>query len=57
MIIGTICAAANGTALPVMIIVFGEMIETFIDTGILDKFLDKIPGFFDECHPHRGPDF
>ncbi|RUS84570.1 hypothetical protein EGW08_007665 [Elysia chlorotica] len=45
MVLGSICAAANGTALPIMIIVFGEMIETFVDTGILDKFLDKIPAF------------
>ena len=45
MIVGSICAAANGAALPSMIIVFGEMIETFVDTGILDKFLDTIPDF------------
>ncbi|GFR64849.1 multidrug resistance protein 1 [Elysia marginata] len=45
MVFGSLCAAANGAALPVMIIVFGEMIETFVDTGVLDKFLDTIPEF------------
>ncbi|GFO24716.1 multidrug resistance protein 1 [Plakobranchus ocellatus] len=45
MIVGSICAAANGASLPGMIIVFGEMIETFIDTGILADFLDTIEDF------------
>lgn len=45
MIVGTVCAAANGAALPVMIIVFGEMINLFTDTGKLTEFLDSIPEF------------
>ncbi|RUS84565.1 hypothetical protein EGW08_007660, partial [Elysia chlorotica] len=45
MVLGSIAAAANGAALPAMIIIFGEMIETFVDTGILSDFLDDIPGF------------
>ncbi|GFO24715.1 multidrug resistance protein 1 [Plakobranchus ocellatus] len=47
MVVGSICAAGNGAALPVMIIVFGEMIETFVDTGILDNFLDTVQDFLD----------
>ena len=45
MVVGAIAAAANGAALPAMIIIFGEMIETFVDTGILADFLDDIPTF------------
>ena len=45
MVVGAIAAAIDGAALPAMIIVFGEMIETFVDTGILSDFLDEIPGF------------
>ncbi|KAK7110228.1 ATP-dependent translocase ABCB1-like isoform X2 [Littorina saxatilis] len=42
MIFGSLCAAANGAALPAMIIVFGDMIDLFVDTGIYTQFLDDI---------------
>ncbi|KAL8602924.1 hypothetical protein ACOMHN_062619 [Nucella lapillus] len=45
MFMGTICAAANGTALPAMIIVFGDMIDLFVDTCIYSEFLDDINSF------------
>ncbi|XP_076435076.1 ATP-dependent translocase ABCB1-like isoform X2 [Babylonia areolata] len=45
MIVGSICAAANGVALPAMIIVFGDMIDLFVDTGIYTEFLDEIGQF------------
>jgi hypothetical protein len=45
MIIGSLAAAANGTALPAMIIVFGDMIDLFVDTGKLTQFLLTITSF------------
>ncbi|KAK7508463.1 hypothetical protein BaRGS_00000029 [Batillaria attramentaria] len=42
MIVGSLCAAVNGAALPAMIIVFGDMIDLFVDTGKLEVFLDDI---------------
>ncbi|XP_039593521.1 ATP-dependent translocase ABCB1-like isoform X2 [Polypterus senegalus] len=34
MIIGLVCSAAHGIALPIMIIVFGEMTDSFVSSGI-----------------------
>ncbi|XP_075422827.1 ATP-dependent translocase ABCB1-like isoform X2 [Ascaphus truei] len=34
MIIGLFCAVANGTGLPIMIIVFGQMTDSFVLSGI-----------------------
>ena len=45
MIVGSLFAAANGVALPAMIIVFGDMIDMFVDTGIYTAFLDDISAF------------
>ena len=45
MIFGSIFAMANGAALPSMIIVFGDMIDMFVDTGIYSTFLDSISAF------------
>ncbi|XP_035829100.1 ATP-dependent translocase ABCB1 isoform X2 [Aplysia californica] len=39
MFVGSICAIANGAALPSMIVIFGEMIDLFVDTGKLENFL------------------
>ena len=39
MLIGSLCAAANGAALPAMIIVFGDMIDMFVGTGKIANFL------------------
>ncbi|XP_069815586.1 ATP-dependent translocase ABCB1-like isoform X2 [Dendropsophus ebraccatus] len=33
MLVGTIAAVAHGTGLPLMMIVFGDMTDTFVDTG------------------------
>ncbi|XP_076435094.1 ATP-dependent translocase ABCB1-like [Babylonia areolata] len=45
MVVGAIGAAANGAALPAMIIVFGDMIDLFVDTGVYTDFLDDIGAF------------
>ena len=45
MILGSFFAAANGAALPSMIIVFGDMIDMFVDTGRISNFLDDISDF------------
>ena len=45
MIVGSVCAMANGAALPAMIIVFGDMIDMFVNTGIFTEFLDDISAF------------
>ena len=39
MIIGSLCAAIHGASLPCMIIVFGSMIETFVDSKKFEFFL------------------
>lgn len=33
MILGTLCAMIHGTAFPLMIIVFGEMTDLFVNSG------------------------
>ena len=33
MVIGSICAVAQGVALPVSFIFFGNMIDVFVDAG------------------------
>lgn len=45
MIVGLFCAAANGAALPAMIIVFGDMIDLFVNSGIFQTFLADIGDF------------
>ncbi|KAL8570376.1 hypothetical protein ACOMHN_035794 [Nucella lapillus] len=45
MVIGTLCAVANGAALPLMIIVFGDMIDMFVGTGVFSNFLTNIEDF------------
>ncbi|XP_059173798.1 ATP-dependent translocase ABCB1-like isoform X1 [Physella acuta] len=42
MVIGTIAAAVAGAALPVMIIVFGDMIDTFVDTGNIELLVKEL---------------
>ena len=41
--LGILMACANGCALPCMIIVFGDMIDSFIDDGSASNFLGQIP--------------
>ncbi|XP_076438755.1 ATP-dependent translocase ABCB1-like [Babylonia areolata] len=45
MVVGAISAAANGAAFPAMIIVFGDMNDLFVNTGIYTDFLDDIGAF------------
>ncbi|XP_076438765.1 ATP-dependent translocase ABCB1-like [Babylonia areolata] len=45
MVVGAIGAATTGCALPAMTIVFGDMIDLFVDTGIYTDFLDEIGAF------------
>ncbi|XP_076438744.1 ATP-dependent translocase ABCB1-like [Babylonia areolata] len=45
MAVGAICAATTGAAFPAMIIVFGDMNDLFVDTGIYTDFLDDIGAF------------
>lgn len=45
MFIGTLCAAVNGSSMPVLIIIFGEMIEDFVNTGSYAEFIDDITDF------------
>ncbi|XP_052792183.1 ATP-dependent translocase ABCB1-like isoform X2 [Mya arenaria] len=42
MIIGTICALAHGTAFPLMIIVFGEMIDLFVNSGLFSGVVQQL---------------
>jgi len=35
MVLGSLAAAAHGIAIPCMIIVFGQMLNSFVDTGIV----------------------
>ena len=41
MIIGAIGAVAHGVALPCMIIVFGDMLDSFTSTGDICKFCNS----------------
>lgn len=34
MVIGLVAAAANGTGMPLMIIIFGEMTNSFVLSGV-----------------------
>lgn len=42
MIIGTLCAIIHGTAFPLMIIVFGEMIDLFVNSGLFAYAVDQM---------------
>ncbi|WAR00099.1 MDR1-like protein [Mya arenaria] len=42
MILGTICGCIHGAAFPVMIIVFGEMINLFVTTGSIDDIVELL---------------
>lgn len=46
MVVGSLFAAANGAALPAMIIIFGDMIDSFVDTGVLAYFEHSIADYF-----------
>ncbi|XP_062617340.1 ATP-dependent translocase ABCB1-like isoform X1 [Saccostrea cucullata] len=42
MLLGSFCALCHGAALPCMIIVFGNMIDTFVESGKLQYFLQSL---------------
>jgi len=42
MIIGTLCACIHGCAFPLMIIVFGEMIDLFVNSGLFEIAVDQM---------------
>uniref|UniRef100_A0A493SSQ0 ABC transmembrane type-1 domain-containing protein n=1 Tax=Anas platyrhynchos platyrhynchos TaxID=8840 RepID=A0A493SSQ0_ANAPP len=45
MVVGLIAAAANGTGLPLMIIVFGDMTNSFVlNTSVNSSICPSIPG-------------
>ena len=45
MVMGSIFATAHGAMLPCLIIVFGKMIDLFVDSGVLSDFLDGVTDF------------
>ena len=44
MIAGTISAAIHGCAIPLMIVVFGEMIDLFVNSGEYEYQVDYMVG-------------
>ena len=42
IIIGVICSALHGAAMPLMIIVFGDMTDTFVDDGTVVNWWDEV---------------
>ena len=44
ILLGTLCAACHGAALPGMIIVFGQMIDLFVSSGRFQNVIDGIEG-------------
>ncbi|MBN3283765.1 MDR1 protein, partial [Polyodon spathula] len=42
MIVGLICAAGHGVALPIMLIVFGQMTDSFVNSGLKQNTSGKI---------------
>ncbi|XP_060717198.1 ATP-binding cassette, sub-family B (MDR/TAP), member 4 [Tachysurus vachellii] len=46
MLVGTIMAMANGAVLPAMVIVFGDMTNSFVDNSILDGLNGTLPENF-----------
>ncbi|XP_053373101.1 ATP-dependent translocase ABCB1-like isoform X2 [Mercenaria mercenaria] len=42
MILGTICAMGHGSAFPLMIIVFGEMIDLFVTSGKFEYVVNQL---------------
>ncbi len=42
MVCGIICASAHGAALPLLLLVFGDMTDMFIDNANTNKFSELI---------------
>ncbi|KAK0066802.1 ATP-dependent translocase ABCB1 isoform X7 [Biomphalaria pfeifferi] len=45
MLVGTFCAAAAGVALPGMIIIFGSMVDLFVNSGSIIKLMEKLEDY------------
>lgn len=49
MLIGSLFSLAHGSALPAMIIVFGDMTDLFVDTGKFQVLLDGLKPYLSEA--------
>ena len=52
LLIGVVSALASGIGMPIMVILFGDLLNTFVaDTGVdqgwIDQFKEKHPDCFD----------
>ena len=47
MVIGGIAAALHGASLPLMILIFGEMVDSFVMSGNSSQALQQLP--LDKC--------
>ncbi|NXL87260.1 MDR1 protein, partial [Alectura lathami] len=56
MVVGLVAAAANGTGLPLMIIVFGDMTNIFVLSGVNSTVLEDTPVNNSICLPAPGVD-
>ena len=45
MLLGSLFATAHGAALPAMIIVFGDMTDLFVESGLFAAFLESIRSY------------
>ena len=43
MVVGTICAILHGAGLPMLMIVFGDMVDLFVGNSITHRDLDTVP--------------
>ncbi|NXS93696.1 MDR1 protein, partial [Jacana jacana] len=56
MVVGLIAAVANGTGLPLMIVVFGEMTNSFVLSGVKSNVSEDIPVNSSSCPSIPGVD-
>ncbi|NXJ61426.1 MDR1 protein, partial [Rostratula benghalensis] len=56
MVVGLMAAVANGTGLPLMIIVFGEMTNSFVRSGVKSNVSEDIPVNSSSCPSIPGVD-
>lgn len=57
MFFGTLCGLANGAAMPLMVIVFGDMTDMFVSDEYLQNIIDAIvtsPGFINMTMQYPG---
>ncbi|XP_031445942.1 ATP-binding cassette sub-family B member 5 isoform X3 [Phasianus colchicus] len=56
MVVGLIAAAANGTGLPLMIIIFGDMTNAFVLSGVNSSMSEGSSVNNSSCQPSAGVD-